>query len=158
MVPSIEISWEEPDPGRFAGMSGIEALRASIAGELPPPPITRLLGIELVEVDEGWCRLAFSAGGQHSNPVGITHGGALATLMDAVTGVAVQTHLPPESGYSTTDLHVRYLRPVRPGETVEGTGRTVHVGRTLATAAGEARDADDRLVCTATASYHLRRA
>lgn len=157
-MPSTEISWVEPDPSRAAEMSGLEALRASIAGELPAPPITCLMGIDLVAVEPGRCELTLVAGGQHSNPVGVVHGGALATLMDAATGVAVQTELPVGAGYSTIDLHVRYLRPVRPGQVVAAVGRTVRMGRTLASSAAEARDGEGRLLCTATAAYHLTRA
>lgn len=157
-MPSIEISWEEqPGPDEVAELSGLELLRASIAGELPAPPISRLMGMDLVEVEEGWCRFTTTPGPQHTNPVGVVHGGMLATLMDAVTGVAVQSHLPPAAGYSTTDLHVRYVRRVVPGEVVEATGRTLHVGRTMATAQGEARDQDGRLLGTGTASYFLHR-
>lgn len=157
-MPSIEISWEEqPGPDEVAELSGLELLRASIAGELPAPPISRLMGMDLVEVEEGWCRFTTTPGPRHTNPVGVVHGGVLATLMDAVTGVAVQSHLPPAAGYSTTDLHVRYVRRVVPGEVVEATGRTLHVGRTMATAQGEARDQDGRLLGTGTASYFLHR-
>jgi hypothetical protein len=52
-----ERSFDWADPvaalARAAGLSGLETMRAIIAGELPPPPIARLLAIELVEAEPG---------------------------------------------------------------------------------------------------------
>jgi hypothetical protein len=61
MGRNLSISWEDPVEGaaRAARMSGLEAMHALMAGELPPPPIALLLGMEPVEVSEG--RVVFAA-------------------------------------------------------------------------------------------------
>ena len=56
----------------------------------------------------------------------------------------------------TTDLHVQFLRPVRPGRLV-GRGRIVKRGRDVGFLAGELYDESGDLVATATAAARIRR-
>jgi uncharacterized protein (TIGR00369 family) len=136
----------------LAQLDGLTALRAIIAGELPPPPIATLLGFDLVEVGEGRVVFAAHPGPEHYNPIGMVHGGLAATLIDSATGCAVHTTLPAGAGYTTTDVQVRFVRPItRDTGRIECIGQVVHRGRTLATA--EARlSAGDRLLAHGTAS------
>jgi uncharacterized protein (TIGR00369 family) len=135
-----------------AQLSGLEAMRLMIAGELPPPPIATLLGFDLVHVEEGRVVFAAEPGEQHYNPIGTVHGGLAATLIDSATGCAVHTTLPAGTGYTTTDVQVRFVRPItRDTGRIECVGEVVHRGRTMATA--EARlMAGDRLLAHGTAS------
>ena len=136
----------------LAQLDGLSALRAMIAGELPPPPIATLLGFELVEVEPGRAIFAVEPGDRHYNPIGMVHGGLAATLIDSATGCAVHTTLPAGTGYTTTDVQVRFVRPItRDTGRIECIGEVVHVGRRLATA--EARVmAGGRLLAHGTAS------
>jgi uncharacterized protein (TIGR00369 family) len=136
----------------LAQLDGLTALRAMIAGEIPPPPIALLLGFDLVEVQEGRVVFAVEPGEQHYNPIGMVHGGLAATLIDSATGCAVHTTLPAGIRYTTTDVQVRFVRPItRDTGRIECVGEVVHRGRTLATA--EARVmAGDRLLAHGTAS------
>jgi uncharacterized protein (TIGR00369 family) len=136
----------------LAQLDGLTAMRAIIAGELPPPPIAVLLGFELVEVQPGRVLFAVEPGEQHYNPIGTVHGGLAATLIDSATGCAVHTSLPAGTGYTTTDVQVRFVRAItRETGRILCEGRVVHLGRTLATA--EARvTAGDRLLAHGTAS------
>ena len=136
----------------LAQLDGLTAMRAMIAGELPPPPIATLMGFELVEVQEGRVVFAAVPGPEHYNPIGMVHCGLAATLIDSATGCAVHTTLPAGTGYTTTDVQVRFVRPItRDTGRIECVGEVVHRGRTLATA--EARlTAGDRLLAHGTAS------
>jgi uncharacterized protein (TIGR00369 family) len=135
-----------------AQLDGLTAMRAMIAGEIPPPPIALLLGFDLVKVQEGRVVFAALPGPEHYNPIGTVHGGLAATLIDSATGCAVHTTLPAGTGYTTTDVQVRFVRPItRDTGRIECVGQVVHCGRTLATA--EARvTAGDRLLAHGTAS------
>ena len=132
-------------------LDGLTAMRAMIAGELPPPPIATLLGFELVEVAAGRVVFAALPGPEHYNPIGMVHGGLAATLIDSATGCAVHSTLPAGVGYTTTDLQVRYVRAItRDTGRILCEGTVVHRGRTIATA--EARvTAGDRLLAHGTA-------
>jgi uncharacterized protein (TIGR00369 family) len=139
MERNLSISWEDPVAGaaRAAGMSGLEALRAIMASELPPPPIALLLGMAPVEASEGRAVFAAEPGERHYNPIGLVHGGLAATLLDSAMGCAVQTTLPAGVAYTTLELKVNFTRPI-----TRDTGRVlcraevVHRGGRVATAEG----------------------
>jgi uncharacterized protein (TIGR00369 family) len=42
----------------------------------------------------------------------MVHGGLAATLIDSATGCAVHTTLPAGTAYTTTDVRVRFVRPI----------------------------------------------
>ena len=97
-------------------MSGLEFMRAIADGSLPPPPVARMLGMSLVEVGEGSALFSFEPQEWMYNPIGSVHGGVAATLLDSCMGCAVHTTLPAGARYTTTDIQVRYLRPMRAGQ------------------------------------------
>jgi uncharacterized protein (TIGR00369 family) len=139
MERNLSISWEDPVEGaaRAAGMSGLEALRAIMAGELPPPPIALLLGIGPVEVAAGRAVFAAEPDERHYNPIGLVHGGLAATLLDSAMGCAVQTTLPAGADYTTLELKVNFTRPItRETGRVLCEGEVVHRGGRVATAEG----------------------
>src|SRR5215469_686906 len=106
-------SWADPMPiaARLGRLSGLEMLRAMSLGELPTPPIMSTMGIERIEVAEGVVDLWMPVQEFHYNPLGTVHGGVLATLLDTGTGCAVHSVLPAGIGYTSLDLHTRFLRP-----------------------------------------------
>ena len=130
---TAQLAWTEPqvhvvEPPAFRlarlapEYDGVDFLEAIRTGELPPPPIADLLGFEILEVERGRVTFAMEPAEKHYNPIGMVHGGVTATLLDTVMGCALHTMLPQGVGYSTSDISVRYLRPV-----------TLHTGRVLAT-------------------------
>ncbi len=148
-------SWADPSAtlAALAGLSGIELLGAIGRGELPPPPVMRTLGIEALDVGDGWIRFGLVPQEMHYNPLGTVHGGVLATLLDSATGCAVHSVLPAGVGYTSMDLTTKYLRPV-----TAATGKVIATGTVLArgsrTALAEAKltDSRDRLLAHATSS------
>jgi uncharacterized protein (TIGR00369 family) len=142
------IHWHDPQAlaaagRRLAGRAFLEAIRT---GELPPPPVADLVGFTVEAIDEGRAVFALQPGEVHYNPLGSVHGGIVATLLDSVMGCAVHSTLPAGRGYTTLEIKVSYLRAVteRTGP-VHATGRTIHVGRTTATAEAMLEDAGGRL-------------
>jgi uncharacterized protein (TIGR00369 family) len=115
-------------------LSGLDQMRAIASGEVPAPPIAKLLGFGLVEVDEGRALFAAEPGEQHYNPIGVVHGGLAATLLDSAMGCSVHTTLEPGWSYGTLDLSARFVRPI-----TKDTGRVlcegvvVHRGGKMAT-------------------------
>lgn len=114
--------------------SGIELFQKMIAGELPPPPIAKLLNFSLTEAEEGRAVFRGVPLAEHYNPLGTVHGGWPATLLDSALGCAVQTLLPAGTGYTTIEFKVNLVRPLSKdtGEVV-CEGRAIHRGRTIAT-------------------------
>jgi uncharacterized protein (TIGR00369 family) len=132
-------------------ISGLEFLRAMLAGRYPHAPITATLGFRLAEVDPG--RVVFTGTPQlkHYNPIGTVHAGYAATLLDSCMACAVHTHLRPGQGYTTVEFKINLVRPMT-AETgkVRAEGRTVNVGRQLATAEGYLYDAAGKLLAHGT--------
>jgi uncharacterized protein (TIGR00369 family) len=132
--------------------TGLEQVRSVQSGALPPPGMAGLIGFSLTRVDHGDVEATLDTRHDMTNPMGSVHGGIAATLLDTVMGCAVHTVLEPGESYTTTDLHVYYVRGVRPGATVTATGTVVHRGRRLATAEGRVFDERGRVVAHGTTS------
>ena len=96
-------------------------------GGAAPPPAAVLLGWELVSIDPeaGTIEVTFTATEQFLNLVGVIQGGFLAAMLDATLGPALVAMLGPGQYAPTTDLHVQFLRPARPGRP-PGQGHRVH--------------------------------
>ena len=47
-----------------------------------------LIGIKIIEADEGYCKAELKVDDRHLNPLGTVHGGCLYTLADTVAGFA----------------------------------------------------------------------
>jgi uncharacterized protein (TIGR00369 family) len=152
-------SWQDPAAGVAAGRarSGIELLQAIVEGSLPPPPIAELLGMSVIEVQEGRAVFALDPAEWMYNPIGSVHGGVAATILDSCMGCAVHTLLPAGVRYTTSDLHVRYSR----GMTVDtgrvlAEGKVVHAGRRMATAEGQLTEQETgKLIAHATTACIL---
>jgi uncharacterized protein (TIGR00369 family) len=128
-----------------------------IEGRAALPPAAELLGWELVAVDPeaGTIEVAFTATERFLNPIGVIQGGLLAAMLDDTLGPALVATLGPGQFAPTTDLHVQFLRPARPGR-LTGRGRVVHRGKDIAFLAGELLDDSGQVVATATATAKIR--
>lgn len=150
------VSWEDPLATAAAGaaLPGLEALRRMADGRLPPPPIARLMGFGVVRVEPGEVTFAGTPDESVYNPIGMVHGGYVATLLDSALGCAVHSTLAAGVGYTSIEIKVSYLRPVRAGTgPVTATGRVTKEGRRVAFADGEVRDAEGRVLATAQSSF-----
>jgi uncharacterized protein (TIGR00369 family) len=146
-------TWEDPMEivRGGAGLSGAELFAKLKAGELPPPPITKTLGMELVEVGEGRAEFSLEPQEFHYNPIGVVHGGIAATLLDSVMGCAVHTTLEAGVAYTTLELKVNYVGPILSDTgRITAIGDVIHRGGRIATAEGRVTRADGKLLAHAT--------
>ena len=143
-------TWQDPAESAAAGMrmAGLDYMRAIAEGTMPAPPIARLLQFEIVEAEHGRAVFAMDPAEWMYNPIGSVHGGIAATILDSCMGCAVHTTLDAGMGYATSDLQVRYARPMSAGGgRVLAEGRVVHRGARLATAEGTiVRERDGALI------------
>ncbi|MYW00927.1 PaaI family thioesterase [Streptomyces sp. SID3343] len=128
-----------------------------VAGRALPPPSAVLLGWELIEVDpeHGTIEVAFAAGEQFVNPMGVIQGGFLAAMLDETLGPALIATLPENRFAPTLDLHVQFLRPAHPGRLV-GRGRIVQRGKEVCFLAGELVAPHGKPVAVATATARIQ--
>lgn len=153
-----EVSWEDPmtTAKGVQGRTGIAFLRAILDGTLPPAPIQRTLGFDLIAVEEGLARFQMTPGEYLYNPMNGVHGGVACTLLDSAMGCAVMSTLDEKTGYLTADIVVHLTRPISvdTGPMV-AEGRVVHRGSRMATAEGRLTDKEGRLLAHATATCVL---
>jgi len=129
--------WSEPVRGGHPdaavfGLSGIEQLRASLAGYSPRPPIAHMFGTRLVEVGLGSAVFDMPLSEWLCGPHGAIPIGALAIPADAALACPVQSGLPPATPFTTSELSLRVLAPARLGASLIARGRLLHARRSLA--------------------------
>ena len=107
-------------------------------------PFFRLIGLEVIDVEPGCSVLSIEHRDDLTQPVGILHGGVMATLID--TGIAYallareENHALIRSGGSLVaiDVRVKFFRPVSRGtitcaSTVTRMGRRIMHGESIVT-------------------------
>lgn len=78
-------------------------------------PISRLVGFEVHPGGVGEARVELNCGPQLHNPMERVHGGAIAALADAAMGIAFGRTLLDEEDFSTIEMKINFLRPVKEG-------------------------------------------
>jgi len=114
-----------------------------------------LLGLEVEEVRIDYCRMRMPFKPELLQPGGVVHGGAIASLMDAVLVPAVGSTLGPRDRYSTVDLHVQFIGAVK-DEDVVAEGWVTKRGRTVVFCESEALGATSgRLIARSSLTYNV---
>jgi len=144
-----------PDPGLF-GLPGVEQLRAFLSDGAPRPPISHLTGMAPTEVGLGTATFSMPASRWLLSPQGLISIGTLAMLADGPLGCAVQSALPATTGYATSELSLRLLRPARAGGTLVARGTLVYGGRSVALSSVQIIDERGRLVADGSSMCFVR--
>ncbi|HWY44660.1 MAG TPA: PaaI family thioesterase [Candidatus Sulfotelmatobacter sp.] len=108
-------------------------------------PAARLIGFEVPESGGGRAVVTLQAGPQHTNPMGTMHGGILCDIADAAMGIAFASTLGAGESFTTVELKINFLRPVRQA-LLRAEGRVVHRGRTIGYAECDVLDENGKLI------------
>jgi len=137
-------------PTELMGLPGIDQLRLFLTDQAPNPPISYLTGMHPTEIGAGSATFVMPISPWLSTPQGLWTAGAIAILADGPLGCAIQTLLPPATGYTTTDLSINLVRPVpRTGHLI-ARARVVHGGRRMALSEVSVTNDDGRLIAHGT--------
>jgi uncharacterized protein (TIGR00369 family) len=127
-------------------VSGLkDRLREYAKGNRPPPPIVATLGMRLLNFGEGKATLSMSVGPKFHNPMGTLHGGIITDLADAAMGIATVSTLSEGESFTTLELKMNFLRPVRTGR-ITAEGVIVHRGGTIVLAEVVVTNDDDKTI------------
>jgi uncharacterized protein (TIGR00369 family) len=129
-----------------------------ISGEVPPAPITKLLGWKFLEFDSALqvIKVEMQARPEFVNPAGLIHGGTLAAMLDETLSPALAATLGPGEFAPTVEIKVNFVSPAKVGR-VFGTGRIVNKGRLICFLEGQLHDEQGNLLATATATSKIAR-
>ena len=129
----------------------LDQLRMVQRGEAPPAPIADLIGFSLTDVEPGRAVVTLLASPRHLNPMGTLHGGVLCDVADAAMGIAYAGTLDEGETFTTLELKINFLKPVRAGRLI-ATGRLVKGGHTVGLLECDVVDEKDRLVARASST------
>ncbi len=155
---TLTITWEDPKISArdASAVTGLDYLKSIKEGKISPPPIARLVGYKIVNVETGTAVFEIEPGEHLYNPFSTVHGGILSTLLDTTMTAAVLSSLPIGKSCSTLEMKVNFVRPV--------TGKSglmccraemIHSGKRTATASGKIFDDRERLVGHGTGTWTI---
>lgn len=114
-----------------------------------------LIGLEVEETRIDYCRMRMPFKAELLHAGGVVHGGAIASLMDAVLVPAVGSVLGPTDRFSTVDLHVQYIGAVK-DEDVVAEGWVTKRGRSVVFCESQAVGASSgRLIAKSVLTYNV---
>ena len=119
-----------------------------LRGEVPPPPIGRLLGFVLKAIEPGRAVFEMQADERHHNPLGTLHGGVYCDLADAAMGYAYASTLADGETFTTIELKINFLRAVR-NATLTAEAKVVKAGSSLGYVECDVTDQAGKLVARA---------
>jgi uncharacterized protein (TIGR00369 family) len=108
----------------------VDGMQRLLRGEVAPPAAATRIGMRLASFKDGEAVVELDADPSHANPMGTVQGGILAAIADAAMGWAYMTTLGEGESYTTLEIKVNFLRPVRAGR-LEARARVRNAGRTI---------------------------
>jgi fumarylpyruvate hydrolase len=118
------------------------------------PPFNDYLGVRVQRGEGGTAEATLDLEPHHLNMRGVAHGGVVTSLLDSALGAAVIVSMPREWWCATISLSTQFIAGAGTGR-LTATGHMLRRGHRVAYAAGEVRDAKNRLIATAHGSWHL---
>jgi uncharacterized protein (TIGR00369 family) len=125
--------------------------RPDMEPEQFPAPIGKLLGLKLLQAENGMAVVEFVADERYANPAGTLHGGVLCDIADAAMGFAYYTTLAADESLTTLELKINFLRPVWKA-TLRAKARVVRAGRFVGFVECDVLDEQQRLVARASST------
>ena len=114
-------------------------------------PLMDWLKAQVIAVEEGKIEIQFTVEKYMLNPIGILHGGIMATMLDEVMGAACFT-LGRPVGYATINMNLDYLNPAKVGEKIIAKGTIVRAGKTVIHAEAILVNEDEKVLAKATSN------
>lgn len=117
----------------------------TLGNEMPGLP--QYLGVRLLRFEPGRLWAEADLASQTPTPSGNVHGGAIAAVLDHITGAVVYPLIPDGHWGATTELKINYVAPITPG-LVQAQATVLAISNRSAVVRGEAHQGD-RLVAAA---------
>ena len=115
------------------------------------PGFIKEMGMELVELEEGYCKGKIVLSQKHNNPMGTVHGGLIFGLADTIGGRAAMSY---GDKVVTLNSNICSLNPAANTEYIEAEANVVRNGRTTAVYDVMIRTAEGVDVAKVTITYY----
>ncbi len=116
-----------------------------------PAPIGKLLGLTLIQPEIGRAVVEFDADERYANPMGTLHGGVLCDIADAAMGAAYRSTLTDGESFTTLELKINFLRPVRNAK-LRAEAKMIRAGKIVGLVECDIVDNQGRLVARASST------
>src|SRR4030067_2468304 len=104
--------------------------KKKIKPPFPTSPFWERLGIEVVEIDDGYAKLVMPFHEKLTQPYGIVHGWAIFSLADSAVAIATTSIVEPERKVLTIEMKINFLAPVK-DVVMEAKARVLRKGRII---------------------------
>jgi uncharacterized protein (TIGR00369 family) len=132
----------------------LDEMKMLMTGERPMPPSSTLLGIKVIDVQEGSTTLEMQVEERFFNRGGGVQGGFLAALADATMGTTLGTVCETDETHATLEFKLSFLRPAnKDSSPLRSQGHLLYRGRRFAHTDAEIRAGNGDLIAKATASW-----
>jgi uncharacterized protein (TIGR00369 family) len=112
----------------------------------------RFLGFELDSIEPGRARLSVPLRTELMQLQGVMHGGAIASLIDTAVAFAIIGVSEPGDRFTTVELKVNYLLPIREGRAIAD-ARLIRNGRRIIVAECDVFDSTGQLAAKGLLTY-----
>jgi uncharacterized protein (TIGR00369 family) len=113
-------------------------------------PFVEHLGLEMVCFEDGESELRYTPEPEHLNSFGVTHGGALMTLLDVTLATAARS-VDKTLGIVTVEMKTSFMQPAK--GTLTARGKLIHRTRSTAFTEGWIHDAQGQVCAHATGTF-----
>ncbi len=114
-------------------------------------PYPEHMKMELSDIEYDTVDIVINLAVCHLQPLGIVHGGGIATMIDTATFWAASLRLPEDTGLVNVDLKLNYLAPVVDGRLL-ARGRCLRPGRSISYSEAKVYDDNDTLITHGTST------
>lgn len=139
---------------RFPPLPSHRLERWSNFGRWDETYFPRLLGIEVVEIRDGYCRMHLPWRFELTQPAGVVHGGVVASLIDSVVVPAIGGGYDEPVRFATVDLHVQYQGAVV-RQDMSAEGWVTRRGRSVVFCEAEVTTVDGEVVARGMMTYRV---
>ena len=117
-------------------------------------PMYKLIGMQVVEVRPGYSKFRLPFRRELTQPMGVMHGGAFASVADSAVAIALWGLVGTDKIFTTIEMKINFIAPVASGEVI-AEGNIVHCGRKTAIGDVTLTNGEGRLVGKALATYMI---
>lgn len=121
----------------------VEELLAAARDE----PIADFLGMQLLELSQGYSKVMLRVLPEHENFNGLTFGGIIMALADQAFGYAVNSVRRPNVA---SQFNIHFIAPARAGDELIAEGRVLKSGRRVSIAEMTVANQEGKLIAKAT--------